>query len=144
MDKISMSDSSITDSTSVDINLSSCMARKQDGCQCTRNRRTGSDYCGKHITKRKWGRVDEHLHLSSDDIITEPIEIMGKLYYKDIKNVLFEKIGDNFTIIGKFKDGTIKLLSDSIDILPIELDPIINDTSSDSTIELSSSKINLF
>ena len=129
MDKISMSDSSIADSTSVDINLSSCMARKQDGCQCTRNRRSGSDYCGKHIVKRKWGRVDEHLHLSTDDIITEPIEILGKLYYKDIKNVLFEKIGDNYSIIGKFKDGTIKFLSDSL-----ELDPIINDTSIESSI----------
>ena len=73
----SLNDSSLSESQSIDINLSSCMARKQDGCQCTRSRRKDSDYCGKHIKARKWGRVDEHLHLSSDDIITIPIEING-------------------------------------------------------------------
>ena len=40
-----------------------CMARKQDGNQCTRRRKPDGEYCGKHIKNRKYGRVDDHSNL---------------------------------------------------------------------------------
>lgn len=36
-----------------------CMGRKGDGKQCTRGRRTGSDYCKSHENNLPEGRIDE-------------------------------------------------------------------------------------
>lgn len=36
-----------------------CMGRKLDGYQCTRSKRTGSDYCLSHIKRLPHGRIDD-------------------------------------------------------------------------------------
>ena len=42
-----------------------CMARKADTGQCTRRRKDGSDFCGKHNGQLKFGRIDDAV-LSKD------------------------------------------------------------------------------
>lgn len=85
-----------------------CMARKQDGNRCTRRKKEGCDYCGKHIHKRKFGRIDEectHLvkNLSSDDnFIMTSIEIFdNEEYLIDENNIVYTKNISAPTIIGK-------------------------------------------
>ena len=36
-----------------------CMGRKLDGLQCTRSKRSGSDYCLSHIKRLPHGRIDD-------------------------------------------------------------------------------------
>ena len=52
-----------------------CMARKADGLQCTRRRRDGTEFCGKHASNLKYGRVDdEELNDSNKDQIKCTLE----------------------------------------------------------------------
>jgi hypothetical protein len=37
-----------------------CMGRKLDGYQCTRSKRSGSDYCLSHIKRLPHGRIDDN------------------------------------------------------------------------------------
>ena len=60
-----------------------CMARKADNDQCTRRRKDGSEYCGKHFNNLKFGRIDdEDKYSNNDDFIKcSPEDIDGKEYF---------------------------------------------------------------
>ena len=72
-----------------------CMARKQDGNQCTRRKKDLGEYCGKHINNRKYGRIDDHSNivdkLAEDDnyIMTWIESFDGKEYLVDSNNIVY-------------------------------------------------------
>ena len=43
-----------------------CMGRKLDGLQCTRSKRSGSDYCLSHIKRLPHGRIDDDTYNSKE------------------------------------------------------------------------------
>jgi hypothetical protein len=92
-----------------------CLARKQDGGQCTRRRKEGDEYCGKHAIQRKYGRIDDNevicttetTHIPEDKVATWEIRFGEKTFLRDINGVVY----DNDKIIGKLaKDETIILI----------------------------------
>lgn len=96
-----------------------CMARKQDGNQCTRRRKQGGEFCGKHIKNRKYGRIDDNSNIvgklaEDDNYIMTWVEIFnGKEYLVDTNNVVYTKNISSPKIIGKkISDGVIKYLED--------------------------------
>ena len=98
-----------------------CMARKQDGNQCTRRKKDSYDYCGKHINNRKYGRIDDHSNivdkLAEDDnyIMTWIEEFDGKEYLVDSNNVIYTKDVASPLIVGKkISDGKMELLNKPI------------------------------
>ncbi len=98
-----------------------CMARKQDGNQCTRRKKDNLDYCGKHINNRKYGRIDDHSNivdkLAEDDnyIMTWIEEFDGKEYLVDSNNIIYTKDVSSPVIIGKkLGDGLMELLNKPI------------------------------
>jgi len=108
------------DTISIEINPLRCMARKQDGGQCTRNKKKGADFCGKHFDHRKWGRIDEHTkHIEPTKdfkIRVEPILIDGKSYFIDSNKVVFEEISKRpvrMRIVGIYKDSVLYKLEES-------------------------------
>jgi hypothetical protein len=119
------------DTISIEINLLRCMARKQDGGQCTRNKKKGFDYCGKHNENRKWGRIDEHtkmeLKTKETKFSVSPIVIDDKSYFIDSNKVVFEEITKK-----PLKMRIIGILHN--DIL-IKLDSTCRDSPFDSCIE---------
>lgn len=88
-----------------------CMARKADGLQCTRRRRDGTEFCGKHASNLKYGRVDdEELNDSNKDQIKCTLEkIDGNSYLVDCNSKLVYTFDtDNPTVVGKMaEDGTV-------------------------------------
>ena len=79
-----------------------CMGRKGDGKQCTRGRRTGSDYCKSHENKLPYGRIDQPFKLKEskvrgrkkkdklNDFIATHVEILdGKNYLVDNNNFVY-------------------------------------------------------
>jgi len=92
-----------------------CLARKQDGGQCTRRRKDNEEYCGKHAIQRKYGRVDDNevicttetTHIPEDKVATWEIKFGDKTYLRDINSVVYDKD----KIIGKLaKDGSLILI----------------------------------
>lgn len=92
-----------------------CLARKQDGGQCTRRRKDGEEYCGKHAVQRKYGRIDDNevicttetTHIPEDKVATWEIKFGDKTYLRDINSIVYE----NDRIIGKLaKDGSLILI----------------------------------
>ena len=83
-----------------------CMARKADGCQCTRRRKPGTDYCGKHVGNLKHGRIDDTDEYSNNDkfIHCSITTINGKEYLMDQNNIVYTNNVDSPTVIGKLSD----------------------------------------
>ena len=85
-----------------------CMARKQDGNQCTRKKKFG-DFCGKHETNQKFGRIDDYNNLINklshdDNYIMTWIEIINnKEYLVDSNDIVYTNNLNNPQIIGKKK-----------------------------------------
>ena len=104
-----------------------CMARKQDGTQCTRRRRHG-DYCGKHI-EHKLGRIDRPIDDSlfkkkKKCIVVKTENINNKDYIiEDTTGIIFDGNIKKPTVIGK------KLGDNSIHFL----DPVDKTTTESST-----------
>jgi len=96
-----------------------CMARKQDGNQCTRRPKPSSEYCGKHIKNRKYGRVDNNHTQIVDKLIDDDNYIMtwieefnGKSYLVDTNNVVYTNNVSSPSIIGKkIGEGKLELLT---------------------------------
>ena len=93
-----------------------CMARKQDGNQCTRRQKDG-EYCGKHKSNQKFGRIDDYNNLvdelsHNDNYITTWVEkFNNKEYLVDSNNVVYAKDLNNPEIVGKkISDNNVEFL----------------------------------
>jgi len=78
-----------------------CMARKQDGFQCSRRRKKTNEYCGKHINNRPYGRIDNEKDENS--IPVKEIVIKNNRYLIDKNNIIFNMKGD--LMIGKLMNS---------------------------------------
>ena len=94
-----------------------CMARKQDGNQCTRRRKGPDEYCGKHIKNRRFGRIDEHSNnidklAENDNYIMTWVEMFeGDEYLVDSNNVVYSRDITSPKIVGKkIGDGILEKL----------------------------------
>lgn len=79
-----------------------CMARKADSGQCTRRRKDGSEFCGKHNGQLKFGRIDDTV-LAKDNqnfIQCSSIKIDGTEYLIDKNNVVYSYDVEHPTILG--------------------------------------------
>lgn len=99
-----------------------CLARKQDGGQCTRRRKDGEDYCGKHTLQRKYGRIDDNevicttetTHIPEDKVATWEVKFGDKVYLRDMNNIVYDKD----RIIGRIgKDGCLNLVDDKCNVI---------------------------
>ena len=92
-----------------------CMAKKADGFQCTRRKKPGGDYCGKHIKKLKFGRIDDELRYSdkSKYIKTKRENIDGEYYLVDDQNLVYSCSKTHPLLLGKkvIVNGEPKLIS---------------------------------
>ena len=77
-----------------------CMARKQDGFQCSRRRKSDTDYCGKHIKKRQYGRID---NTEQQTINVKNIVINDNEYLIDNDNIIYNL--SKTIILGKLMDN---------------------------------------
>ena len=97
-----------------------CMARKQDGNQCSRRKKGVSDYCGKHMKNPKFGRIDDNADivnkLAEDDnyIMTQLETIDGSEYLVDSNNIIFTNDVNSPMIVGK-------KLGDNVEIFNINI-----------------------
>jgi hypothetical protein len=86
-----------------------CTARKQDGDRCTRRKKGNSQYCGKHITNRPYGRFDNKNDIveHNDKIKVRSIQIKKCSYLIDEDNILYNPFGKNglYNIIGKLMNN---------------------------------------
>ena len=90
-----------------------CMARKQDGKQCTRRRKSHFEYCGKHMHSRKFGRIDDPTFCSSrksskhiTNRILTWVELFGDTeYLVDEHDIVYTNNVQAPTIIGKRYNG---------------------------------------
>ena len=88
-----------------------CLARKQDGLQCTRNKKPDCDYCGKHLINRKFGSIDVNNDNDNNDCIKMSIENIDNVdYLIDNENLLYTNNIENPRLIGrKTNNGIIYL-----------------------------------
>ena len=88
-----------------------CLARKQDGLQCTRNKKPNCDYCGKHIINRKFGNIDKINDNDNHDCIRMSIENIDNVdYLIDDENLVYTNNIENPTLIGsKTNNGIVYL-----------------------------------
>jgi hypothetical protein len=100
-----------------------CMARKQDGNQCTRRKKNTADYCGKHIKNRKYGRIDDYSNivdkLAEDDnyIMTWIEKFNGVEYLVDSNNVVYTNDVVSPKIIGKKSEtGVLELVTSQVQV----------------------------
>ena len=85
-----------------------CMAKKADGFQCTSRRKIESEYCGKHISNIKFGRVDDDItHQGENYKKTRRVNIDGEYYLKDDDNLVYSYNKKNPTLMGKCIDGKL-------------------------------------
>lgn len=91
-------------------NCNKCLARKQDGLQCTRNKKNNSDYCGKHINNRKYGRIDDNNNKDQKYEKTHIEMINGNNYLIDEDNYVYTNNIENPKLIGIKENGIIKFL----------------------------------
>ena len=84
-----------------------CMARKADSHQCTRRRKSGCDFCGKHIGNLKHGRIDDADEYSNNDkfIHCSIKMIKGKEYLIDQNNIVYTNNVENPSILGKLDES---------------------------------------
>ena len=84
-----------------------CMARKADSHQCTRRRKSGCDFCGKHIGNLKHGRIDDADEYSNNDkfIHCSIKMIKGKEYLIDQNNIVYTNDVENPSILGKLDES---------------------------------------
>ena len=90
-----------------------CLARKQDGLQCTRNRKFNEDYCGKHINNRKFGRIDDNNNNDNIDnnLVKTCIEkINVENYLIDSDNYVYTNNIENPILIGRKENNSLVLL----------------------------------
>ena len=89
-----------------------CMARKADGFQCTRRRKEGLEFCGKHNKNLKFGRVDEDEKFTDTNkyIKTTKHKINGNDYLIDDNDLVYSIDIDQPNILGKRIDGDLFLI----------------------------------
>ena len=104
-----------------------CMAKKADGKQCTRRRKTKdnngdiisplSEYCGKHIKSRKYGRIDddEKFKDKSKYLKTTRVLIDGEYYLVDDHDRVFSYNKEHPILLGKKVNDTLVLLRNLVD-----------------------------
>jgi len=80
-----------------------CMAKKADGFQCTRRKKDKMEYCGKHIKKLKFGRIDDELRYSDKTkyIKTKRENIDGEYYLVDDQNLVYSCSKTHPLLLGK-------------------------------------------
>jgi len=92
-----------------------CMAKKADGFQCTRRKKDKMEYCGKHIKKLKFGRIDDELRYSDKTkyIKTKRENIDGEYYLVDEQNLVYSCSKTHPLLLGKkmIINGESKLIS---------------------------------
>ena len=93
-----------------------CMAKKADGFQCTRRKKNGLDYCGKHIKKLKFGRIDDELRYSDKEkyIKTKKINIEGEYYLIDEYDLVYSCSKTHPLLLGKKVNDKLVRTSDFI------------------------------
>lgn len=91
-----------------------CMAKKADGFQCTRRKKDGSEFCGKHMNNLKFGRVDDEIKYQDTDkyIKTRHEKINGTDYLIDNHNIVYSFDKSNPTIIGTYLNGNVVFKED--------------------------------
>ena len=91
-----------------------CMAKKADGCQCTRRRKENNEYCGKHLGNLKFGRIDDDEKYKDTDkyIKTMHEKINGNDYLVDENNVVYSFDKNNPTVIGAKINGKLVLANE--------------------------------
>ena len=81
---------------------SKCLGRKQDGKQCTRRKKEGCDFCGKHLNNQKYGRVDDNKSTLQTDMIRTVVKKIGtKEYLLDEDNNIYTLEPESPEFIGK-------------------------------------------
>lgn len=80
-----------------------CMAKKADGLQCTRRKKPNKEYCGKHIKKLKFGRIDDELRYSDKTkyIKTKRENIDGEYYLVDEQDLVYSCSKTHPLLLGK-------------------------------------------
>ena len=104
-----------------------CMARKQDGNQCTRRPKESSEYCGKHIKNRKFGRADNNndnlVHKLADDdnyVMTWIEQFNGKEYLVDNNNIVYTNDINSPVIVGKkLGDNQLEFIQNTSEMLTL-------------------------
>lgn len=85
-----------------------CRARKQDGERCTRRKKDGIEFCGKHINNRRYGCYDDNNNIVDHNklINLKKILIKNEYYYIDENNILYNISSKKgmYTIVGKLMD----------------------------------------
>ena len=85
-----------------------CMARKQDGTQCTRRKKQDCDYCGKHVTNRRYGRIDDCNSQEKSNCIQTRLEIInGTNYLVDNLGMVFTYNTNKPEVIGYKENGEL-------------------------------------
>tara|TARA_B110000967_G_C18848285_1_gene543195 strand:+ start:345 stop:944 length:600 start_codon:yes stop_codon:yes gene_type:complete len=103
-----------------------CMAKKADGLQCTRRRKTKdkegnliespTEYCGKHLKARKFGRVDDELRFKDTTkyLKTSRQNIDGEYYLVDEHSRVFTYNKEHPILLGKKINDKLILIKDLI------------------------------
>ena len=81
-----------------------CLAKKQDGQQCTRRCRDGSNFCGKHIKSHKFGCITDDTDEQYDTIQMKPDLYQGEKVLVDSDGIVYKYVDgeqDSVEIIGK-------------------------------------------
>jgi hypothetical protein len=87
-----------------------CMARKQDGSQCTRRKKQECEYCGKHVTNRRYGRIDENCMFESSNFIQTHIESFNNTnYLVDENDIVFTYNVNKPSVVGYKQMGELVL-----------------------------------
>ena len=91
-----------------------CMAKKADGHQCTRRRKDGKEFCGKHLNNLKFGRIDDDDKYNDTNkyIKTTHEKIDGIDYLVDSNSTVYSFDKNNPTIIGSKINGKLVFLKD--------------------------------
>ena len=104
-----------------------CMAKKADGLQCTRRRKTKdkegnlidspTEYCGKHLKGRKFGRVDDDIRFKDTTkyLKTCRQNIGGEYYLVDDHSRVFTYNKDHPILLGKKINDKLILIKDLIE-----------------------------
>ena len=96
----------------IENNINKCLAKKQDGYQCTRNRKPNCDFCGKHILNRKYGRIDDNVNNENNNFEKMHIENINDInYLVDENNYVYNNNIDNPELIGIKENNSIKILN---------------------------------
>lgn len=93
-----------------------CLAKKQDGQQCTRRCREGSNFCGKHIKSHKFGCVTDDIDEIFESIKMTPEIYQGTKVLVDEEGIVYKYTDENqdsVEIIGrKSSEGNIYLIGE--------------------------------